>query len=210
MLFHRTGGRALILVDSAIRLEASAGEAELTASSEAGSLVLERVAQSLADHVVGRDERRLRLRFERCDDPDDARRSAAPSALDVLRAMAFGLSPIDRDEPFAVVALGVIGFDHVDMVEAVPGRHVADFPDLLFDLAETLVVVEPGGATRVLALAAGSDDSAEAHRQHHLAADRLARTVERCETCAPLAAPVPLRLTDATVDVDDEAFAGTV
>ena len=34
MLFHRTGGRALILVDSAIRLEASAGEAELTASSD--------------------------------------------------------------------------------------------------------------------------------------------------------------------------------
>lgn len=210
MLFRRTGGRALILVDGAVRLEASAGKAEFLARSEAGALILARIAQSLAGHVVEVDDRNLELRFERCEDPGETRRMEAPSALTALRTLAFSLSPLDPDEPFALAALGLIGFDHVDMVEAVPGRRDPDFPDLLFDLAETLVVVEPGGAARVLALAVGSDDPAEAHRQHCLAAERLARTVERCEAAAALAPPTPLPLAEASVDIDDEAFAATV
>ena len=79
MLFYRTGGRALILIDSAVRLEASAGEVEFTVRSEAGALVLKRIAQTLAEQIVSGDERCLKLRFERCDDPDEARRSAAPT-----------------------------------------------------------------------------------------------------------------------------------
>ena len=210
MLFHRTGGRTLILVDSALRLEASAEDATYAALSAAGSILLPRIAGKLRCNVVGETAARLHLRFSRCDDPDEAQRMAARTAFDGLRAMTLGLSPIDQDEPFAVTALGVIGFDHVDMIETVPSRPTGTFPDLLFELAETLVVVEPCGAARILALSVGSDDPAEAHRQICLAAERLVRTVELCETPRPAPQPVPQRFAKAEPDMDDRAFGAIV
>jgi anthranilate synthase component 1 len=210
MLFRRTGGRAIILVDSALRLEASADDATYTALSETGSMFLSLIAGKLRRNVVGETLGRLHLRFSRCEDPDEAQRMAARTAFDGLREMTLGLSPIDRDEPFAVTALGMIGFDHVDMLETVPGRPASKFPDLLFDLAETLVVVEPGGAARILALAIGSDDPAEAHRQTCLAAERLARTVERCETPRPVPRVVPPSFARAEADMDDREFGAIV
>lgn len=210
MLFRRTAGRALILVDSALRLEATGPDAVLSATSEGGDLLLDRMASMLTDHVRHQAERRLELHFERSDDPEEEVRAAAPSALHALRWMAFGLSPLARDEPFAVTALGLVGFDHVDMVEALPQRSVGEFPDLLYLLAETLVVVEPCGAARVLAMAVGSDDPARAHRQHHLAAERLARTVERCAAAQPIIVMPPISTGRATTDVDDEAFGAGV
>jgi anthranilate synthase component 1 len=210
MLFRRTGGRSLILVDSALRLEATAGEATIEAISEGGAILLGRIAAQLTEHVSGRSDRRLTLSFERCDHPDEAVRANATSALDALRAMVSVLSPLNPDEPFAIVALGLIGFDHVDMSEELPDRPPGDFPDLIFHLAETLVVVEPCGAARVLALAAGSDDPDEANRQYHLAAERLQRTVKQCEATARLPIAMPARLDPATVDVDDEEFGAVV
>jgi anthranilate synthase component I len=210
LLFRRTGGRALILVDGALRLEATGGDATLTATSEAGRILLPRIARQLADQLVGSDDLSINLRFPRCDDPDQAIRATAPSALDLIRAMAFGLEPLDPDEPFAIATLGLIGFDHIDMVETLPQRPAGNFPDLLFHLAETLVVVEPNGATRVLALSLGSDDPDEAHRQHHLAAERLARAADRCETARPAPESAVAPDVRAVADVEDLAFAAAV
>ena len=210
LLFRRTGGRALIVTDAALRLEATGGEARIEALSEGGALLIAPIAARMADNVTERGPRHVALRFERCDDPDEAVRAEAPSALDTLRALIGCAVPNDRDEPFALVAAGIVGFDHVDMVDALPPRPAGDFPDLLFQLAETLIVVEPSGAARVLALAVGSADAAVAHRQHHLAADRLARLVARCEApYAPPATPVA-ELGSAEPDLDDNAFAATV
>lgn len=210
LLFRRTGGRALILVDAALRLEASGQTARLEAESEGGALLLDAIAARLADHVVVRAERALSFAFPRCHADDEVARAAAATPLDVVRAMVFGAQPLDRDEPFALVAAGIVGFDHVDMVETLPPHAPGDFPDLLFLLAESAIVVEPSGAARVIALAVGSDDEAVAHRQHHLAAERLKRLVERCGAsgAAEVAqAPDPVR---AEVDLDDEAFAARV
>ena len=210
MLFRRTNGRSLLLVDSALRLEARRGEAKLTAASEGGAILLDRIADELAEYVVERSERAVKLRFERCDDPDETVRERATTALNVLRAMLSCMSPIDKDEPFAIAALGVVGFDHIDMIEELPERAAGDFPDLIFDLAETLVVVEPGGAARVLAMAVGSDDPAEAHRQHCLAAERLQLTVERCEAKVPAPAPTLAEKGATTPDLEDRQFANIV
>ena len=57
LLFRRTGGRALILVDHALRFEASGMDATITAASEGGALLLDRLATRLADHLVDRGER---------------------------------------------------------------------------------------------------------------------------------------------------------
>jgi len=210
MLFRRTGGRSLILVESALRLEASRSAATLSAMSEGGALLLATIADRLAEHVVHRDDRELTLRFERCDDPNEAVRERSPTAFDILGAMTSCLAPLEQDEPFAVAALGLIGFDHADMVEALPERPAGDFPDLIFHLAETLVVVEPGGAARVLAMAAGSANPAEAHRQYHLAAERLQRAVARCEARAAAPLPPCVKAVDATPDLDDLQFSGLV
>ena len=209
LILGRTGGRALILVDAALRLEATGGDAGVEALSEGGALLLERVGATLADRVIERGERALRLHFKRCDDPDDAVRAAAPTPLDVLRAIVFGTTALDPDEPFALTVAGIVGFDHVDMVEALPAHAAGAFPDVLFLLAETLIVVEPSGAARVLALAVGADDEKVAHRQHHLAAERLAKAVERCHgAVAPALSDTPHL--EAHPDLDDSAFAATV
>ncbi len=209
LLFNRTGGRALILVDAALRLEASGGAAKVEAMSEGGAILLGRMADSFADHIAGHGEETLRLAFTRCENPDEAVRATALTALDALREMVFGLTALDPDEPFAIMAAGIVGFDHVDMIEALPAHAAGDFPDLLFLLAETLIVVEPSGAARVLSLAVGSDDARTAHRQHHLAAERLAKVVGRCEgAVAPAIAETPR--VEAKPDIDDRAFAATV
>jgi len=209
LLFRRSGGRALILAEAALRIEASAQSAGVTAHSEGGVMLLDRLAGVLADRLIAREDRSLTFAFARCDDPDEALRSAATTALDTLRSTLFGVTALDADEPFAIVAAGLIGFDHVDMSEALPAHAPSRFPDLIFLLAETLIVVEPSGAARVLALAVGADDERIAHRQHHLAAERLARLVERCEgAVAPAIAPAPA--VEASADCDDPAFAATV
>ncbi len=210
LLFRRTTGRALILVDSALRLEASGLDATIAATSEGGVLLLDRLGDQFADHLVERRDAELHLRFNRCDDPDEAIRVAAPTPLDALRAIALGLTPLDRDEPFALATLGIAGFDHVDMVETLVPRAPGHFPDLLFLLAETLIVIEPSGAARVVAMAVGSDDQAIAHRQHYLATERLARLVERCARPAPLTGEATPVTTAAEPDLDDRAFAATV
>lgn len=208
--FRRTGGRSLILVESALTFEATGGDARIEAKSEGGALLLEVITERLGGKLVERGERHASFRFERCDDPDEVDRASAPTALDLLRVLVGEVRSTEPDEPFALTLLGTIGFDHVDMVEDLPVRREGDFPDLLFRLAETLVVVEPNGSARVLAMAAGSAVSDLAHRQHHLAAERLARAIERCEARAeprPIAPPIPVL---ATADADDDAFASIV
>ena len=210
MLFRRTHGRSLILVDSALRLEASGGEARLTAMSEGGAILLVRILERMAAHVVDVGDGEAKFRFDRCDHPDESVREHAPTALHLLRALGSGLSPLDGDEPFAIAVIGLVGFDHVDMIEALPERAAGDFPDLIFDLAETLVAVEPCGAARVLAMVVGSDDPAEAHRQYHLAAERLKRAVARCDAIGEAPAPSPADIVDATPDLDDRQFSSIV
>ena len=208
-LFRRTGQRALIVADFALRLEATGPDARICAVSEGGALLLEAVTERLAAHVTDRSDSDLSLHFPRCDDPDEEARAAAPTALDALRAMIAAAAPTDGDEPFATLAAGIIGFDHVDMVEDLPPRPTGDFPDLVFLLAETAIVVEASGAARVLAMAVGSDDEKTAHRQHHLAADRLANLSAICEH-ARAPAPVPAEPVSAAPDLDDAAFEATV
>ena len=210
MFIRRTGGWSLILVDAALRLEATKGDARIEALSEGGELLLDAIAARLADHLVDRSGRVATFRFIRSDDPDEEARAAGPSALDALRAMLAAVRPLDRDEPFALCAAGIIGFDHVDMLEDLPPRPDGDFPDVVFLLAETVVVNEPSRAARVLALAVGSDDAAVAHRQISLASERLARLVERCDQARPPAlADAPTNL-PVTTDQDDGEYAAVV
>ena len=111
MLFRRTGGKALILVDAALSIEAKGENARLTALSESGELLLEAIGG-------GRTE----FAFPRCDDPDEEKRMADPGALALLRKAA---SLKASGDAHALTLMGILGFDHVDMVEALPRRCAA-------------------------------------------------------------------------------------
>ena len=203
--FRRSGGTAVILAGTAIELEARADRAHLRLGGENGAAMLRQLADKRG--LPAGDE--LEIGFALPDpDADEARRIAAASPLDLLRDLA-ALGAADRDEPYAGAVFTLAGFDHVDMVEALPAPPNNDFPDLVAMLADTLVVVEPSGATRLLATAAASNDPATAHRLASLAQERLARLAHRVEQArAPALADAPT--TTAHPDVDDAAFAGIV
>ncbi|WP_343344753.1 chorismate-binding protein [Sphingomicrobium sp. XHP0239] len=207
-LFRRTGCTALILVDAALELEARARTARLRALSENGRAMLKTLATD-DESAPGRCEGdAMTFAFERVDAMDDAERLRAASPLDLLRTMA-SAGPREDDEPFASAVFALLGFDHVDMAETLPPRPEGDFPDLIAALAETLVVVEPSGSARIVALVAGAKDEATAHRLSHLASERIALLANRI---APMRAPdVPVVLPQAaTSEMDDAAFATIV
>lgn len=206
MLFRRTGGKALILVGAALSIEAKGGKATMTALSESGRLLSGAIAiackPALSD-VLG-DE--THFEFTRCDDPDEENRMADPGALALLRAAAN--VPASGDA-HALTLMGIIGFDHVDMVESLPAAANTAFPDLTVRLAQTLIVIEKSGAARLLTLTVGHDDPEIANRQQSLAAERLAKLTAVIDTAvAPVIADVEAGT--ATTDVDDEAFVALV
>ena len=79
IFIRRTGARALILVDAALRLEATRGDARIEALSEGGELLLGAIAARLAGHLVARTQRSASFHFDRSDDPDDRIRAATPT-----------------------------------------------------------------------------------------------------------------------------------
>jgi len=197
---NRTGGPALIVESAALSAICKGPEVAIEALTESGKVALTHLADVLAPHLTAQSDQRLTARFERCTVPEEYERAHARSPFDVLRALAFGYVTIDRDEPFALTAAGIIGFDHVDLFEELPPAPVGDFPDFIFWLAESAILVEPSGAARLVCTAFGSDDAATAHRQQSLAQERLThltsrltRALERALVELPAANEAPLQ-----------------
>ena len=206
--FRRTGGTALIIVDAALEMEAGPREGVVRARSENGEALLGRLLQDRSLPPARSEDGSAVFAFSAPTSEDDAERLRAPSPLDLLRSLA-ALGAGEDDDPYAGALFTLVGFDHVDMAEDLPARAEGHFPDLLAYLAETMVVVEPGGSARLIALAAGSEDAAQAHRLAHLAAERLARLANRIEQTRPCEV-APAEPAVATSDASDEAFAATV
>ena len=214
LFIQRTGGPALILEAAAVKAVCRGLEVVLEALTEGGRVALAGLAGVLGEHVVEQSTVRLVARFSRCDAPEEFDRAHAKTPFDVLRALAFGHESTDRDEPFALVAAGVIGFDHVDLFEELPPAAAGDFPDFVFWLAESLVVVEATGAGRLICTAFGSDDEGIAHRQRSLAQERLSLLSTRVEFARVMGAPVMTSggsgEAAVTTDLDDAEYAAVV
>lgn len=208
-----TRAQALIVERAALRAECRGLDVTVTALTHGGRQVLATIAGELADHVATASNDKVVFRFERCTDDDDSVRLAAPSPLDVLRALSVRRMSLSPEEPFALLAAGMIAFDHVEMFEDLPGgqEDPLDFPNYLFWLAESLVVVQPGGEARIVCAAFGSGDPAEARRSHGAAMQRLSDLVERCRRPARIADPAPADVTvDPETDLSDEAYAAVI
>ena len=213
ILFERSTGPSLLLDRAAVRAECRGHEAVLTALSEGGRNVLAVVAERLAERLVERGADRLLLRFPVPDGVDAAERLAAPSPFDAVRALTLGLKAPDA-EPFALCCLGVVAYDHVDLFETLPGpaEDPLGFPDFVFWLAESLLVLEPGARPRAVCTAFGSVDPGAATRAYFGAQQRLADLVARCAKAPGFAfePPPPGKPDFSRVDLDDPAYEALV
>ncbi len=184
-LFFETEGRAFILDAAAARVTCRGDEVELVALSDNGRLVIDAVRSRFGSQLVEDGEMRIKLRFPKATGDEPSARLLAPSPFDALREMVFGLKSLSPEEPFSIFAAGAIAFDHVDLVEDLPPAREdpLGFPDYQFWLAESLLVIEPGG-TRVICSAFGSGDKEKARRSFHAACGRLERLVGLCSAGA--------------------------
>ena len=214
MLLERSVGPGLVLDRAAVRITCRGHDVDARALSDGGANVLAALGRQLSDHVVAQASDRLELRFPEITSPDLEERLRAPSPFSVLRFLSSGIGLASKEEPFTLAALGVIAFDHVDLIETLPpaAEDPLGFPDFVFWLAESLIVFEPGARPRALCTAFGSEDEAADERAYFGASQRLADLVSRCARTAPLAFPPKRdRAPDfSETDLDDEAYADVV
>lgn len=212
-LLERSGGPSLLLDQAAVRIECRGHSVALLALSRTGDELLAIVAKRLSGRVETFADRRLDLCFPATLGDDAEQRLLAPSPFDVLRLLT-GLASRSPEEPFTLTAVGVVAFDHVDLVETLPAntQDALEFPDYLFWLAETLIIFEPGAPPRLICTAFGAQDEAAGERSYFSAAERLAKLVERCARAEPMPAPATPRpdYAEPEVDLDDAAYGEVV
>lgn len=214
LLLERSVGPGLLLDRAALRVECRGHEAQAQALSDGGNNILAALARHMPEPVAERTLNSLLLRFPEITSPDLEERLRAPSPFSVLRFLSSGISVASAEEPFTLAALGIIAFDHVDLIESLPppAEDPLDFPDFVFWLAESLIVFEPGARPRAICTAFGSDDAKADERAYFGATQRLADLVARCGRVAPAAFPPKRdRQPDfSQSDLDDAAYAEVV
>jgi anthranilate synthase component 1 len=213
MIVETLAGPSLLMEQAALRIECRGQEVRIDALTSGGGTVLNGMAERFAHCEAARDGARLTLRFPPRSGDDAEARLVAPSPFDVLRALSTGMRSDTPEEPFTLTLLGTVAFDHVDLFEDLPeaAEDPLGFPDFLFWLAESLVVIELGSAPRLVCAAFAGEDEAEKTRAHFGAAERLAALAERCER--PLPEIVPATRSDpaaAETDLDDDEYGAVV
>ncbi|MGZ8281988.1 MAG: anthranilate synthase component 1 [Allosphingosinicella sp.] len=213
MLLERSTGPSLLLDQAAVRVECRGETVLLTALSAGGRNLLEALAGEMPDRLVARSDAALTLRFPRTQSDDPEERLRAPSPFSVLRFLTSGIASTSAEEPFTLACIGVVAFDHVDLLEDLPAsaEDPLDFPDFLFWLAESLIVFETGALPRAVCTTFGSSDAKRSERAYFGAAERLADLVRRCTAAEPLAsAPTRRGVPDFQADLSDRDYAQVV
>lgn len=197
MFFERPGAVSLLLTKAALRVECRQQEVHVTAVGDTGPAALNALIHAFADRVAEEGCARASFSFPRITSDEPAERLTAASPFDMIRALA-GPQPGDLADPFARLCLGVLAFDHVDLIEDLPAN-AADplgFPDYVFWVPEELIVVEPCGNARAIRWALGNEVQ-----------DRLDELVARCAEVPPLPQPAASGPPDFdSVDLDDAAY----
>lgn len=204
MLFERPSAPTLILAAAAARIECRGRNVTVSALGEEGVHVIDALAKTLPDRLLERGENEACFAFPRVDSVDPGERLASSSPFDILRAIAAPGAEEGGQEPFARAALGVIAFDHVDLLEDLPANETdpLSFPDLLFWVPQSLIVVEADGRARAVCTAFGDSRAA---------ARRLDALAQACASVPPLAEPVgAAEPVFESVDLSDEAYADVV
>lgn len=204
-LFEANDGRTLVMTAAAVRVTARDGRVTLEALTANGAALVAEVARRAGQPFAPA----LVLDYPVPTTNDAEERLAAPAPLHALRALlAAAGHPAD---PFGAMVLGVSSFDQAGFGEAIPPA-AADplgFPDYLFWVPESLAVIEPTGAARLVCAAFGADE-----RQSNDAARRLEEMLH-LSTSLPSGAATNAGQTNRPVeavaaDLDDSAYAAIV
>ncbi|HEX2762443.1 MAG TPA: anthranilate synthase component 1 [Allosphingosinicella sp.] len=213
MFLETLAGASLILDQAAVRVECRDGLVRVDALSVGGEAVLRLLERRFTAQFRELGATHVVIGFPRPLGDDSEARLLAPSPFDVLRALSTGFTSETPEEPFTLALLGAISFDHVDLFEDLPAaaEDPLTYPDFLFWLAETVIVVEPGLAPRLVCSEFGGFDEAGATRAHFGAAARLAAAAERCRRPKEPIEPAPRgEAGAAAVDLDDGEYAAVV
>ena len=193
----------MLVAAPALTVTAKRGAARVEAHTQLGTRFAHALGWRFQGAFAGLGAVALDVRFARATAHDSATRLKASSPFDLLRALSFELSwDGDADAGIAPMLVGVLGFDHVDVFEALPAprRDEVNFPDLIFALAEEMVTIEDGVA-RATVLAGPGEDGEE----------KLARLMERAEAAMPLGAPPPApENVHAETDLDNDSYRALV
>lgn len=207
LLIEKADGPALLMERAALRLECRGLRVSATALSANGRAALEAIAARLGARVAARAEGRLDLQFPPVTGDDAGQRLRAPAPLDAVRAL-LALDNRSPEEPLALFLPFVIAFDYAANLEGLPagGADPTGFPDYVAWLAESLIVVEPRAAPRIVCAAFGDDETAAFAAQ-----ERLSALVARA-AAAPPAPPGAIRPQPGpvAVDLDDEEYGALV
>ena len=204
MLFERPDAPTLLLVSAAARIVCRGRDVTVTALGSEGAQVLAFLAEAMPDRLLERRGSEACFSFPPITAVDLDKRITSPSPFDLLRLVTGGGADSGAPEPFALATLGVVAFDHVDLLEDLPANEQdpLQFPDLLFWVPESLIVLEPDGQARAVCTSFG--DPAEAEQ-------RLEALVGRCTAVPPLPEPRPSGQPGFDrVDLSDEKYAGLV
>src|SRR4051794_27369089 len=120
MLLETLAGPSLIMDQAAVRIECRGLAVTLEALTAGGRNVLRAVAASLAHRVESHSDHCLALRFPAPEGDDAEARLLAATPFDALRAIVSGLRSDNPEEPFTLACLGIVAFDHVNFLEALP------------------------------------------------------------------------------------------
>src|SRR5690606_37871102 len=207
LLIEKADGPALLMERAALRLECRGLRVSATALSANGRAALEAIAARLGARVAARAEGRLDLQFPPVTGDDAGQRLRAPAPLDAVRAL-LALDNRSPEEPLALFLPFVIAFDYAANLEGLPagGADPTGFPDYVAWLAESLIVVEPRAALRIVCAAFGDDETAAFAAQ-----ERLSALVARA-AAAPPAPPGAIHPQPGpvAVDLDDEEYGALV
>ena len=212
MMLETTAGASIILDQAAVRIECRDGRVVVDALSAGGQPVLNLIGRTLAEAIEAKTTDQLTLRFNRSTEVDAERRLLAPSPFDVLRTIT-SIRGETEEEPFTICLVGVMAFDHVGLFEELPAyaEDPVGFTDIIFWLAESCVVGEPGRTPRLICTSFGDGDAEQARRSHFSAVERLSELSNRATHMKPfVSADDGAGAAQVRTDLEDDEFAGVV
>jgi anthranilate synthase component 1 len=205
--------KSLMLIDAALRIECNALQVRVEALTDNGKTLLPYLASLLQGKAtLELTGQQLTADFAPADPLlDEESRLLLPNSLTVLRLLQQQLQN-NSDEPLAIFLGGVIGYDLVAMVEALPQVPTAEnqCPDYLFYLAETLLVVDhQAGNSRLIG---NVFCGAQAQQQYFVIGQRLSELQQLLQQAAETTTLTtePVAKAEVKVDISDADFIAQV
>lgn len=149
---HNGKQQSILFLESALKIEARGQVVCIESLTENGVIALALIEQGLNTHggqiIVNAQDGLLELTY-----PDtrmvveEHNRIVRLTSLDAARQILSILGANQHHDKDKLILAGVVGYDYVNMLEALPELPDGEFPDYLFLLAESQIVID-GNARR--------------------------------------------------------------